>query len=149
MSTYTQIYYHIVFATKDRAPVLAQDARERLFRHIWGAIKKKKCRLYRINATSDHVHMLTSLHPSVPLADLMRDVKGGSSYWIRTNNVFPDFSNWQDGYAAFTHSAQDKERLVEYIKHQEEHHKEVSPGDELRALLIEAGVEFDEKYLKP
>ena len=149
MSRYTQIYYHIVFSTKQRAPVLAQTGREDLFRYIWGIIRETKSRLYRINGTFDHVHLLTSLHPTVALSDFVKVVKGKSSYWIKKNHVFPDFSNWQDGYGAFTHSSQDKDRLIDYIKRQEEHHKSVSFGDELRDLLIEAGVEFDERYLIP
>ena len=147
MSTYTQIYYHIVFSTKQRAPVLVQSCRESLFRYAWGIIQKRNSRLYRINGTSDHLHILTSLHPSVSLADLVKDIKGGLSYWIKENKVCPRFSNWQNGYGAFTHSGKDKGKLIDYIKKQEEHHRTVSFADELRALVIEAGVEFDEKHV--
>lgn len=93
MSTYTQIYYHIVFSTKDRAPVLVKGGRESLFRYAWGIIHKRNCRLYRINGTLDHLHILTSLHPTVSLAGFVKEVKAGSSYWIKTNKVFPEFSN--------------------------------------------------------
>jgi hypothetical protein len=68
---------------------------------------------------------------------------------MKSNKLCPGFSNWQNGYGAFTHSGPEKERLIKYIKCQDEHHKRVSFADELRALLIEAGVEFDEKYLIP
>jgi putative transposase len=149
MSRYTQIYYHIVFSTKERAPVLARAGREDLFRYIWGIISASKSRLYRINGTPDHVHLLSSLHPTVSLSDFVKQIKGKSSYWIKKNNIFPDFSNWQVGYGAFTHSSQDKDRLIEYIKGQAEHHKHVSFGDELRDLIIEAGMEFDERYFLP
>jgi putative transposase len=98
MSTYTQVYYHIVFSTKERAPVLAQSCRESLFRYAWGIIQKRGCHLYRINGTLDHIHILTSLHPSISLANLVKDVKGGLSYWIKSNKVCPEFSNWQNGY---------------------------------------------------
>ncbi len=149
MSTYTQIYYHIVFSTKERSPVMAQSCRDSLFRYAWGIIRERNCRLYRINGMPDHIHILTSLHPTVSLANLVKNIKGGLSYWIRSNKVCPGFSNWQNGYGAFTHSRSDRERLIEYIRSQEEHHRKVSFADELRALLIEAGVEFDEKYLIP
>ncbi|HUT55336.1 MAG TPA: transposase [bacterium] len=49
MSTYTQIYYHVIFSTKDRRPVLTKDRREELFRYIWGVIKNHQCHLYRLN----------------------------------------------------------------------------------------------------
>ena len=77
MSTHTQICYHVVFSTKDRQPVLRPDRREDLFRYIWGILKNRQSHLYRINGTEDHVHILTSLHPTVSLADLVKDVKTG------------------------------------------------------------------------
>ena len=61
--------------------------------------------------------------------------------------MFAEFEAWQEGYAALTHSLAEKDRLIEYIKGQEEHHKKVSFRDEFRRLLEEAGIEFDEKYL--
>jgi putative transposase len=147
MSTYTQTYYHIIFSTKNREPVLKIEKREDLSRFIWGIIKNKHCHLYRINGVADHVHLLTSLHPTVNLAGFVKDIKLASSQWIKDNRVFPNFSYWQDGYGAFTHSHAETDRVVEYIKTQAEHHKKVSFHDELRKLLAEAGVEFDERYL--
>lgn len=40
MSTYTRIYYHIVFSTKGREPVLHIDKRERLYEFIGGIIRE-------------------------------------------------------------------------------------------------------------
>jgi hypothetical protein len=37
--------------------------------------------------------------------------------------------------------------VIEYIKHQEQHHKRLSFRDELRGMLEKFGVAFDEKYL--
>jgi REP element-mobilizing transposase RayT len=148
MSTHTQIYYHIVYSTKHRKPVLAKDNRERLFRYLWGILKNKNCHLYRINGVEDHIHMLTSLHPLVALADLIRDMKSGSTSFIKKHNLFPGFPGWQDGYGAFTKSHADRDHVIEYIKNQEEHHKHVSFRDELKELLRQEGIEFDEKYLE-
>jgi len=147
MSTFTQIYYHIVFSTKNREPVLKAQMREEMFKYIRGIIKKKDCHLYRINGVEDHLHILTSLHPAIPLVDFVKDIKLASSHWIKEKRVFPNFSHWQDGYSAFTHSEAEKHRILGYIKAQVEHHKRVTFQEELRKLLDEAGVEFDEKYL--
>jgi REP element-mobilizing transposase RayT len=147
MSTYTQIYYHVIFSTKDRRPVLTKDRREELFRYIWGVIKNCQCHLYRLNGVEDHVHILVGLHPTQALADLVKHVKTGSSKWIKENNIFPGFVGWQDGYGAFTLSSAEKDAVIEYIKGQEEHHKRFSFRDEFRKILEEAGVKFEEKYL--
>lgn len=147
MATYTQILYHLVFATKNRERTLSAARREDLFRYIWGIVKNKGCHLYRIGGVDDHVHLLTSLHPTVALADLVKDIKVASAVWIREERVFPEFDHWQEGYGAFTHPLGDKDRLAEYIKGQVEHHRTVSFLEEYKHLLHEAGLELDERYL--
>lgn len=147
MSTYTQICYHIVFSTKERQPVLRADRRQDLFRYIWGILKNRNSHLYRINGAADHLHILTSLHPTVCLANMVKEIKTGSALWIKEQVLFPMFSHWQDGYAAFTHSNEQIDPLIEYIKRQEEHHTRTTFAEELRKLLEEAGIEFDERYV--
>jgi REP element-mobilizing transposase RayT len=104
LATYTQIIYHIVFVTKHRERVLDKPRREDLFRYIWGIIKNHEGHVFRLNGVEDHVHILTSLHPTVGLADLVKAIKTGSAKWIKENKVFPQFDHWQEGYGAFTHS---------------------------------------------
>ena len=77
----------------------------------------------------------------------MKEVKVSTSSWIKENAMFLNFTNWQDGYGAFSVSHGDKDAVIEYIKGQEAHHKKVSFKDELREFLIKHGVKFDEKYL--
>lgn len=94
----------------------------------------------------DHLHILCDLHPSIALADFMRDLKTSSSIWLKQSGKFTEFSGWADGYAALTHGWRDKEKIVNYIKNQQEHHKKASFEDELRRLLFEQGIEVNEKY---
>ncbi len=148
MSTYTQLFYHIVFSTKNRERTIISQNRELLLKYIWGIIKNKKSHLYRINVVEDHIHILTHIHPSIGLSDFVKTIKVSSSVWIKENDLFPCFQHWQDGYGAFTCSINDKARLIEYIINQEEHHKRVSFLDEYKILLKEAGVKFEERYLQ-
>lgn len=148
MSTYTQILYQIVFSTKRRKPALARENRPELFKYIWGLLKNKKCHLYRINGVEDHIHIVTHIHPTVAPAFLVKDIKIASSGYIKENDFFPDFEEWQDGYGAFTYSYKEKDTLIEYVKNQEEHHKTKTYREELIELLQEHGVAFDEKYLE-
>ena len=148
MSTYTQILYQIVFSTKRRKPALLKENREALFKYIWGILKNKKCHLYRINGVEDHLHIVTHVHPTVAPAFLVKDIKIASSSYIKANDLFPDFDDWQVGYAAITYSWKEKDTLIEYVKNQEEHHKTKTYREELIELLREHGIEFDEKYLE-
>ena len=147
MSTYTQIIYHIVFSTKYRKKTLSKNNRTILFKYMWGIVKNKKSILFQINGIEDHLHILTSLHPSVALASFVKDLKLGSSKFINDQKLFEGFNSWQDGYSAFTHSNKDKAGITEYIKNQELHHKTKSFKEELIDLFNEHGIEFDEKYL--
>lgn len=148
MSTYTQIFYHIVFSTKNRQNTLSCGRHEELFKYIWGILKNKECHLYRINGHTDHLHLLTSLHPSLALSDFIKDIKMASSKWIKTNGIFKGFDCWQKGYAAFTHSTNDKNDLIEYIRNQKEHHRQTTFKEELIGLLNRANVQYDPKYLE-
>ena len=147
MTTYTQILYHIVFGTKNREPVLSARRREELFRYTWGIIKNKRCHLYRVNGINDHIHILSSLHPTVCLADFVKEIKTTTATWIKENRVFPAFRHWQEGYGAFTHSIKEKDASIEYIKNQEHHHRKRTFLDEYRELIEAAGMEFDKAYL--
>lgn len=147
MSTYTQIIYQIVFSTKYRERTLTKTNRDELFKYIWGLLKNKSCHLYRINGVEDHLHIVTHIHPSIALASLVKDIKLASSKHIKTNKLFKDFGGWQDGYGAFTYSMKEKDRLIEYVKNQEEHHRIKTFKEEYMELLREHGVEFEEKYL--
>ncbi len=147
MSTYTQILYQIIFSTKNRERTLTGNKRDELFRYIRGLLKNKNCHLYRINGVEDHIHIITHLHPSISLSSLVKDIKLASSKYINTNGIFKQFIGWQEGYAAFTYSIKEKDRLIEYVKNQEEHHKRITFKEEYIELLRECGIEFDEKYL--
>jgi len=147
MSTYTQIIYQIIFSTSNRIGCLHQENRAELLKYISGIIKNKKSHLYRINGVKDHLHIVTHLHPTVALSDLVKDIKVASSIKIKETGWFKNFTSWQDGYGAFTYSIKEKDKLIEYVKNQEEHHKEISFRDEFIQLLNEHKIEFDEKYL--
>ena len=146
MSSYRQILYHIVFRTKNSRKTISQEHSRDLYAYIMGIIKNQKGFLYRINGMEEHVHILCDLHPSIALADFMRDMKTSTSIWLKENPNFPKFEAWSDGYAAFTYAWKDKDMIVNYIKNQQEHHKKESFEDELRRLLKEHGVEIDERY---
>jgi putative transposase len=111
-----------------------------------GIIKKKGCHLYRINGMEDHIHILSDLHPSVALADYIRDIKASSTLWMKTQPEFRGFKGWAEGYAALTYANSDKDKVIAYIKNQQEHHKKTTFIEEYRQLLLEHDISIDEKF---
>ena len=121
--------------------------RTKMFKAIWGLLQNKKCHLYRINGVEDHIHILLNVHPTIALSNLVKDIKLASTDLIKSENLITNFSGWQIGYGSFTYNIKEKNRLIEYIKNQEEHHKKVSFKEEYITLLKEHNIEFEEKYL--
>jgi REP element-mobilizing transposase RayT len=146
MSSYRQHLYHLVFRPKHNLPTIRQDIVNELYSYITGIVENKNSHLYRINGIEDHLHILTDMHPSIAPVDFMRDIKVSSSIWMKNSKLFPSFKGWEDGYGSFTCSYSDINRLIEYIKNQQEHHKKVTFEEEYRMILLEAGITPDEKY---
>ncbi|MEI6748155.1 MAG: IS200/IS605 family transposase [Bacteroidales bacterium] len=146
MSSYRQILFHLIFRTKDSRKTIVREHSEQLYAYLMGFIKNKNCFLYQINGMEDHLHILSDLHPSIALAEYMRDMKASSSMWLKHSGKFPEFEGWADGYAALTYGWKDKDMIVNYIKKQQEHHKVETFEVELRRLLKEQGFEVNDKY---
>ncbi|MEP6796443.1 MAG: IS200/IS605 family transposase [Saprospiraceae bacterium] len=147
MCAYTKFIYQIIFTPKYRTSCMIKNNRDELFKYIAGILKNKNCHLYQINGVEDHVHILTHVHPSIALADLIKDVKINSNKFIKEQNLFPEFTGWQDGYNAFTYSNNALPNLIRYVQNQEEHHKKASYIKEIKALLKEHDIDFEEKFL--
>ena len=79
-------------------------------------------------------------------ADIVRELKKASSVWASENHE-PLFG-WQDGYAVFSVSASQKDRVAAYIAKQEGHHRRRSFREELETLLRRHGIEFKPEYLE-
>ena len=58
------------------------------------------------------------------------------------------FNGWGKGYCAISYSEAEKDKIVSYIRNQKEHHKKVSFTDELRQIMRDAHIEYQEKYFK-
>jgi len=124
-----------------------EQGQEKLYRYIWGILTNHNCHLYRIGGTENHLHIITHLHPSVALANLVKDIKLASSKYIKSERIFPKFNGWQNGYGAFTYAISAKDNLIKYVKKQKQHHSKASFKNEYINLLKEHDVEFNEKYL--
>lgn len=147
MTTYTQILYHIVFGTKGHGGHLDLERHDDLCGYIAGILKNKKCMPYKLGGYTDHIHILTELHPSISLAGLVKDIKLATSSWIKQEQLFPSFPGWQEGYGAFTCSWSVKHEVEEYITRQREHHRHKTFREEYIAFLQRAGIDFDEARL--
>ncbi len=100
-----------------------------------------------IGGVADHVHILLSLPSTLSIAKAMQLIKGGSSKWV--HETFPEHRlfGWQEKYGAFSVSVSQLDKIIEYIKHQETHHRKMTFQEEFLALLKKHLIEYDERYL--
>jgi REP element-mobilizing transposase RayT len=145
-SSFTNLDTHIIFSTKDRESWLCDGLLARACDYIGGICRKRECVLTAAGGTPDHVHLLVSLHPTVCVADLVRDIKSNSSGWI--HDTFPDHGTfaWQRCYGAFAVSESNVAAVKQYIATQEEHHRWMSYKEEFIALLERHRIPHDPKW---
>jgi putative transposase len=145
-STHTSLHFHLIFATKDRFPLIAQEWQLRLHAYLGGLVRHLGGVSDEINGMTDHVHLLVGLRPTHCLADVLQEVKSTSSKWVHDEIGSSKFA-WQTGYGGFTVSPSQLEAVRKYIRQQEAHHRQKTFQEEYVELLNRNGIEYDERYL--
>jgi putative transposase len=123
---YYKCWYHIIWTTHKREPLLTKKARKKLFGHIRRKAAERGYHLDTINGVEDHVHCLFSLHPKFAISKVVKDIKGESSHWMNEEENISDYFKWQDGYSVFSISEREVEKVRAYIFNQEVHHQSES-----------------------
>ena len=146
-NTYTTLYYHIVFGTSKRLPVLSKDMQDRVWAYLGGIARDNDMTAIAVGGMNDHAHVLLRMRPTQTVSKATQLLKGGSSLWI--HQTFPALRGfgWQDGYGAFTVCRHHVDEVAEYVRCQREHHRKKTFQEEYLGFLKEYGVEFDERYV--
>lgn len=146
-NTYTQLYFHVVFAVKGRQNLISIQWKDELYKYIAGIINNKSQKLLIINGMPDHVHLLLSSSPNFNLSTLVGEVKSNSSRWINENRYVRGKFAWQIGFGAFTVSQSQLTVVTNYIKKQEIHHKTKSFREEYIEFLEAYQIDYEDKYI--
>lgn len=93
--TYTNLLYHIVFATKDRHPFIKPEFEERLYEYIGGTIRGLGGISLEIGGMDEHLHLMTKLKPTMNVSKFLETLKPSVTMWARSV-IHPKFE-WQDG----------------------------------------------------
>jgi putative transposase len=92
------------------------------------------------------VHILFALSRTISPAEVVEEVKKGSSKWMKADGGVAGFS-WQAGYGAFTIGESQTESVIRYIQNQEQHHRKMTFQEEFRRFLERYQVAYDERYV--
>jgi putative transposase len=141
--SYTSLLFHCVFATKERRPLISDDLHSRLWAYMGGIARVNGFKTLEAGGMPDHVHLLISLPPTMPVAKAMQLIKAGSSLWMHETAGRPLFQ-WQEKYGAFSIGISQKEITARYIRNQKKHHARVNFRVEWKAILKRHGLPIDE-----
>lgn len=124
MGVFYVCYYHIIWATKYRLPVISPAIEKIIVETVEQKSTELKCPIYAINSVEDHIHVGVTIPPSQSIWEWARDVKGLSAHLV--NQEFPNLEEifkWQRGYSVLTFGQKTLPFVVKYIENQKENHQ--------------------------
>jgi len=132
---YIRNWLHCVWGTKSRYPYLTSPNKAVILNHIKDNCKKKEIYLDFINGYRDHIHCLISLNQEQKISNVIRLIKGESSFWINKNGLTKNKFEWSDEYFAVSVSESHVNQVREYIKNQDRHHRKTFWPQEYEELI--------------
>jgi putative transposase len=121
---YSEINLHIVWHTKDSAPLLLRDVEQ--YTHCWikqVLINTNGVYIHAIGGTENHIHLAVEIAPTITISEWIGQLKGASSH--EANQHFGDRGKvlqWQTGYGVVTYGAGDRDWVCRYIRNQRAYH---------------------------
>ena len=120
---YWELYYHLVWSTRDREPLITAGLRDDLHQYLRGKGISLGGVVHAVGGTEDHIHVAVSIPPRLALATFVGELKGASSHWVtHVSGQAPAFK-WQDEYGALSFGKKSLPTVVAYIHCQSEHHQ--------------------------
>ena len=145
--SYVSSFFHCVFSTQERRPLIAPPLQDRLWPFLGGIARQNEMKAIEVGGTPDHVHILLSLPSTLSIAKALQLMKGGSSKWV--HDTFPEYWSfrWQVKYGAFGVSVSLLDKTIEYIRNQQQHHRKMTFEEEFLALLKKHRLAYDPRFL--
>lgn len=145
--SFFQMYGHLIFSTKNRTKFLDDEVRPRVHSYIATLFRDMGCPYVHVGGTEDHIHILFDQgKDNLPVNIVAKTKKESLKFIKNINKKYEDFY-WQRGYALFSVSPASKEKVINYIDAQMEHHKTMSFQEEFLAYLSKYKINYNEKYI--
>ncbi len=119
---YWRLFYHFIWATKNRASLLTPELEPHVQRYSMSKANDLGAMMFAINGVEDHLHIVAALPPRISPADFAKRLKGSSSRFV--SKAFDVPFAWQEGYGVFSVSESDLQKVVSYVNDQKEHHRQ-------------------------
>ena len=118
---YCQLYFHFVWSTRRREALLTAPVEPLVFDYMrWKAVELGGA-VFALNGAADHVHLVASISPRVPVASFVSQVKASAA--TKFNGRSPEEPlHWAEEYGAMTFDGKRLPYVIAYVERQKEHH---------------------------
>lgn len=118
-----RLYYHFVWATKERQPLIIPNKEVELYNYIIGKADALRCIVHAIGGVEDHIHLVVSIPPNLSIADFVKNIKGSSAHYFNQNlSADSNKFGWQEGYGVFSLGGKQLDQAIDYVSNQKAHH---------------------------
>jgi len=119
---YWQLYYHIVWATKNREPLLTPQVEPLVHEYLRNKALNLEARVYALNGYLNHVHMVVSIPPKIAVAKFIGQVKAVASVRFNQSGAQSVPFYWQEEYGVFSFDRKRLPNFIGYVERQKDHH---------------------------
>jgi len=121
--SYWQLYYHFIWSTKDRLPLITPEIEARLYAVIVSKVHEFDAVAFAIGGMTEHVHLVTAVPPKTALSIFIGQIKGVSSHFVNHELDLPYYFRWQSEYGVISFAKRSLPDVVRYVKNQKEIHR--------------------------
>ena len=136
--TYWRLFYHIVWATKGREPLISPDLEPDLMRVIVGKAQALGAMVHAMGGIENHVHLAVSIPPRIAVSEFVAQLKGSSSHFVNHRHGWTTPFAWQPEYGVLSFDARKLDDIVKYIRNQRQHHQDRSTFPVLERVSAES-----------
>jgi REP element-mobilizing transposase RayT len=119
---YWRLYYHLVWTTYRREPLIDSACEALIQQTLYGKAKELGILIHAVGNVEDHVHVVASIPPKLSIADCVGKFKGAGSHRVNQESRQRTFQ-WQGGYGALSLGERSLETVIAYVRNQREHHR--------------------------
>ncbi|MFQ5500742.1 MAG: IS200/IS605 family transposase [Phycisphaerae bacterium] len=134
-NTYYEINLHIIWRTKNDAPVLTDHVENCCHHYLkHRALDSPDVIVHAVDGMSDPMHLAVSVPQTLLISEWIGQLKGASSHYINHEICNRSVLHWQSGYGVVSFGKKDVPWVVRYIENQKRHHASGEIHDRLERV---------------
>jgi putative transposase len=145
-NTFLKLWIHTILKTQDGGIIIQPELESLLYLEIEKRLIEQGCEVAAVNGGEDHVHLLFSMNPLLPLHEVIRFVQGVSQQWYHAHDFQSGWFKfkWEDGYCAYSVSESAVQKVQFYIREQKKLHTYLSYSEEINQLNLLHNVDMSD-----